>query len=93
MTTNIEIRHQIGSTTIRSEKSDLTFSRTSSPIIQFHCSAKLTSPMMDDIENSGIVTVLSVDFIKGLVILETKDFYDHAKFTEVLTFIYEKYDL
>ena len=93
MTTQIEIIHKKESTIIRSSYSDLSFSHSVQPIVSCHASGKLTSPMIDDLEQSGIVSVEEVDYEKGFIKILPKSFYSIEKMTDVFVFVFEKYNL
>lgn len=87
---DIEIIQKKESTTVRSDSGYMTFSRN---VIKLFSSAPLTAPMLDDLEFSGIVRVESCSYEKGLIVLTPGSFYDLEKFTDVITGLFEKYDL
>jgi hypothetical protein len=87
---DIEIRQSKDSITIKSYSNFMTCDKKGRMI---YSSPILTTRILEDIESSKIVIIKECNFEKGLIVLQPLSFFKIESFTEVLIFLFEKYNL
>jgi hypothetical protein len=91
--TDIENITRKGLTVIISKATEIYFYEDERNVFVVFDPPVVTSPMLDDMEASGIVRVECAGLESGFVTLSRKDFYDRMKFAHVIYSLFEKYGL
>jgi hypothetical protein len=93
--TDIEVRIQKASITILSKDNQLTFPADKGAEMNMFITPAFTMSVLDDLEKAGIVKVncYNHDGSCGYVSMTKKFGYDNEKFTDLLVFLMEKYNL
>ena len=92
--TDVQLKKRQASTTILTKQNQFTFATENKDVTLFS-SAKLTHPMICDLENSKVITILSQKDAKGFWYTQIrKNFgFSSEAFSGLLVFVIEKYEL
>lgn len=93
--TDIEVIIRKASITILTKDNQITFSPASEQVALFS-TAEFTTPMLDELEKSKIVEVEEYAYSKesnAMIKINKRFGFSNEKFTDILTYVIEKYNL